>query len=121
MTDQEIEASIKRNLRIAVSLLIFAFVVPVISVLLDFCATRSDPFYWFQRSGSITVLFAVIAEYFLFRVDGDINPPPSSYVAEMKWNDRYGDKHRFCSVLALMLAVLGTFIWGYGDILFRAS
>lgn len=121
MTEHEIEASIKKSLRIAVPLLIIAFVVPVVSVLFDLCATRSDPFYWFQRSGSITVLFAVIAEYFLFRVGADINPPPSSYVAEMKWNDKYGAKHRTCSVLALVLVVLGTFIWGYGDIPFRAS
>uniref|UniRef100_U1KRN0 Uncharacterized protein n=1 Tax=Pseudoalteromonas citrea DSM 8771 TaxID=1117314 RepID=U1KRN0_9GAMM len=72
---------------------------------------------WFQRSGSITVVFALLCEFKLFPVNNSL------YISRIHFNDfsqlkeKYGLLHNILSMIALILMILGTIIWGYGDLL----
>ncbi len=74
---------------------------------------------WFARSGSLIVLFAVMSEYSLLhgelnrlyarleKVDADMDMPdltPSKWHLKKVW-------------LSHITMVLGTLIWGFGDLL----
>ena len=72
---------------------------------------------WFQRSGSLMVLFGVIAEYYALRMSDLFFP------VEMQGEPLYKDKVRFtkqskiCAILAAFVIGLGTVVWGYGDLI----
>ncbi|MUK70253.1 hypothetical protein [Aliivibrio fischeri] len=81
---------------------------------------------WFQRSGSITVLFAVWAEYKLFKLAELTNPMSQN---GNTWDDMrksdvlqasYSKYIQGIKYFAAVLAIAGTVIWGYGDLLFQA-
>ncbi|MGF1804347.1 hypothetical protein L4C31_03745 [Aliivibrio sifiae] len=86
--------------------------------------TNSD--IWFQRSGSITVLFAVWAEYKLFKLAELTNPISESGKTwdDMRKSDElqisYSKYIQGIKYFAAVLAIAGTVIWGYGDLLFQA-
>lgn len=76
---------------------------------------EEKPEIWFQRSGSIVVLLAVWIEYKLIKINGDVNPSGASYSQLQELNTKYGTAHKVASYLVAVLAISGTFIWGYGD------
>ncbi|GHF97260.1 hypothetical protein [Thalassotalea marina] len=64
------------------------------------------PHIWFQRSGSLLVIFAIIAESILLQgVDNLKN-----------LNVAWKMSHSVAKMLSPILAIIGTIIWGYGDI-----
>lgn len=71
---------------------------------------------WFQRSGSLMVLFSVIAEYYALKMSDLFFP------VEMQGEPLHIDKVRFtkqskiCAGLAVFVICLGTIVWGYGDL-----
>lgn len=72
---------------------------------------------WFQRSGALMVFFAVWAEFRLQSISGVVDPNgyvPAQFRAfePYKW---WWSKFR---IAGLVLALIGTFIWGYGDLFF---
>ncbi len=78
---------------------------------------------WFQRSGSLMVLFAVWIEYKLFKISSLSNPISDNGVT---WQDQahsdalntnYRNMLKIYKYLTAALAITGTVIWGYGDIL----
>lgn len=76
--------------------------------------------YWFQRSGSLMVLFAVLLELNSLKyneVKGSenvfVNGEP---VAKAEDLPRFKKAMR---ILGFFLAIAGTFIWGYGDLPFK--
>ena len=120
MRDDEIDEYIRNTLSSCIPLLSIALVAVLISLATDILCKEGEPRFWFQRSGSIMVLMTAWVEYKLSRINADINPPPSGYVAELKWREKYGKRYKTISYVALGFIVLGTFIWGYGDIPFKA-
>ena len=100
-------------------LIIAAALVPAaISLALDLIVP-SD-FYWFNRAGSLMVLFAVILE---FRQEYFAQPTRSKGYMEQGVGlliptelSRFRKNLRWTAVT---LAILGTVIWGYGDVPFR--
>jgi hypothetical protein len=75
-----------------------------------------NEYYWFQRSGSVMVFFSVLLEFNQLKEPLDIGVINSS---------RF---HKYCAsvkslmpYISLILAALGTIIWGYGDIPFLSS
>jgi len=102
-------------------LLIVCAVVPVIWSLTIDLKGCSDCHYWFQRSGSLMVLFAVLLE-----------------LNSLKYHEVKGSKNTFVNgkrvaiseelpvfkkamrITGFLLAIAGTFIWGYGDLPFKS-
>lgn len=75
---------------------------------------------WFQRSGSIAVIIAIFSELLLAK----LNSYPGLQ-SSLKDIGNYGDPiwfHLFFYKLvyftAGLIAVIGTIIWGYGDLLY---
>lgn len=72
---------------------------------------------WFQRSGSITSLFAVYAQY---RVSNFAQKIQGGTFAESWWlYDLFKNHHALVSWIATFTGVLGSLIWGYGDLLVK--
>jgi hypothetical protein len=76
---------------------------------------------WFQRSGSLMVICAVGAEFKLFRISGDIFLSGLWTSNEEEIAERYKLRFQIVKYVALVGAVLGTVIWGYGDILWNLT
>ncbi|MEJ6123249.1 hypothetical protein MT390_15415 [Vibrio sp. 2-Bac 85] len=84
-----------------------------------------EPSSWFQRSGSITVLLAVWAEFKIFKLNESINPRSKSGQTwdNLKHADilhkKFAGYLNSFKVIAAMLAISGTIICGYGDLLYE--
>lgn len=75
---------------------------------------------WFQRSGALMVFFAVWAEFRLQSISGLVDP--NGYVlADFRAFEPYKQWWSKFRIFGLLLALAGTFIWGYGDLLFRST
>jgi hypothetical protein len=77
--------------------------------------------YWFQRSGSLMVLFAVFLELNLLKYS-EVEESGTFFIEDkpaLKSRPLPFIK-RVMRVVAFLLAALGTFIWGYGDLPFKA-
>lgn len=72
---------------------------------------------WFQRSGALSVLFGVWAEYNLSKVNEHINLSGIVISAQTELSERYKLRYRIAQYLGVLLAISGTVIWGYGDLL----
>lgn len=70
---------------------------------------------WFQRSGSLVVLFAALAEYVVFKTYDYISPSEAAYVVPFDTPKWYKKLYNAISIMGLVLLVSGTVIWGYGD------
>ncbi len=85
-------------------LLIFLAIVPtLVSFFVDFNSDKPD---WFNRSGSIMVLFGAWLESIQIRPDMRLG---GNGIIIIKSKIDY---------LAFALIILGTIIWGYGDLIF---
>ncbi|MEZ8043116.1 MULTISPECIES: hypothetical protein [Vibrio] len=86
---------------------------------------NGDVSSWFQRSGSIMVLFAVWAEFKLFKLGAILNPRSDD---GQTWEDldhadilhkEFAVYLATFKIIAAMLAITGTLICGYGDLLHK--
>jgi drug/metabolite transporter (DMT)-like permease len=104
-------------------------VVALISVAISLVASfYSEQWHWFGRSGSIMAICGVILTIRpIIRLGlkkwievqntidgGSFKPPP-----EEKEKDRQSDLDHKASQIGSFLAILGTIIWGYGDLVGR--
>ena len=117
-----IERKIRYRLLATIPAMILILAIPVFAWYGVF-QYDTDTAVWFQRTGSIVVLLAVWIEYKLFRIDRLCNPISSSGVTyqDMAHRDALTIKYdRGVSVYKLLVAIIavaGTIIWGYGDII----
>lgn len=105
-----------------ISALITAWGIAGFSIYID-KTTGSD---WFGRSGSLIVLFAVMSEYLLLKAK---NEHIYNLIVKGRWNAENSlrptgvlapDKtHLIKEKAAHVSVVLGTLIWGYGDLLLK--
>lgn len=98
-----------------VFLLITTIAPAIISYIID---TNTGHEEWFQRSGSLMVLFAVLLEY---RQNWIETPVIQAF---FKVNNggvltkiELPPMRKFLKYLAFILILLGTAIWGYGDLI----
>jgi len=109
-------ASIKRKLIYSVALLLCAASIPFFSFQMPSWAnTLESNATWFQRSGSLVVLFAALSEYMLFKTYAYISPSEAAYSVPFDTPKWYKYLYNIISILGLVLLVTGTIIWGYGD------
>ncbi|TAA41725.1 hypothetical protein [Corallincola spongiicola] len=123
MDFDSLDKSIKTELWTSLPLYLLAITIPVLAWL-GFLQIDADLGVWFQRSGSLMVLFAVWVEFKLFKITNFSNPlsPGGQTWDDLETGDRLKDKYssliQILKYFAALLAILGTLIWGYGD-LFR--
>ncbi|MGI9831528.1 hypothetical protein [Vibrio vulnificus] len=121
----EIKKKVKLELLTSVPILLLAFVFPILAWFGVF-QLENNSAIWFQRSGSVTVLFAVWVEFKLFKLVGLTNPISENGKTydDMRKSDylqtHNSKKIQIIKYLAAVLAISGTVIWGYGDLIFIA-
>ncbi|HHF2982673.1 TPA: hypothetical protein ACPJ0L_003636 [Vibrio alginolyticus] len=119
----EIKKKIKRELLTSVPILLLSFIFPILAWFGVF-QLEDNSAIWFQRSGSVTVLFAVWVEFKLFKLAGLTNPISENGKTydDMRKSDylqtHNSKKIQIIKYLAAVLAISGTAIWGYGDLIF---
>ena len=77
----------------------------------------------FSRSGSLMVLFAFIAEYYLLRTrDRYHSNQLKAYSSgnQVNFEEVHPSKnHQYLEKASHITVIIGTIIWGYGDLLFQ--
>lgn len=93
-------------------------VLPALGSLL-LCWQLSDGGTWFQRSGSLMVLFAVWLEFRQAKAAiRKIIENATQSILAVAPSFRMDPVQSLFQNIAIGLAILGTIIWGYGDLLF---
>ena len=101
----------------SILIILSALLVPILSVLCKWYPEGESVGSWFQRSGSLVVMLTIWAEYKLFSINSEINPTGIVISKHTEIKNKYKKPHIITSYCALTLAILGTIIWGYGDLL----
>ncbi|MEC4728978.1 hypothetical protein HWQ46_26045 [Shewanella sp. D64] len=114
---REAEDQIKKQLLFCIPLTLLAVTFPLAAWFSHFVPSGEPPDVWFQRSGSITVLLAVWMEYNLMKVNEHVNPSGSTYSQQENLSQKYVKKFKIAQYIIVILAISGTLIWGYGDLL----
>ncbi|HAL36896.1 MAG TPA: hypothetical protein DCP03_01740 [Polaromonas sp.] len=71
---------------------------------------------WFQRSGSGMTVFALFAQSKANYMRDLISPGTFSTTEFNTIFTKYKNKQKAVSVISLLLVIVGTVIWGYGDL-----
>ncbi|RNL61411.1 hypothetical protein [Zhongshania marina] len=117
--DHEKEAKKYRTL--ALLFIGFYILIPILALMGAMKPESEALGIWFQRSGSVMVLFASIAEFFSVKMHGVFNP------AHLTNEPLFNTKLKFSLQSFKLMAVsavligLGTLIWGYGDIFVKSA
>jgi hypothetical protein len=116
MIPPDYEKGIRRAF-LQVLVLCLCAVVPPLFSLTGIMAPEDEPLgQWFQRSGAVMTAFAVFAQ---FKAAGIATMIAGGTFAET-WEayHKYNRLQALVSWLSLVLVVIGTLIWAYGDLLF---
>ncbi len=114
MLDVENEAEFKKLRNRCITFIILALAIPTLAAM-DFLNYFGDSTnIWFQRSGSLMVFAAVIAEFYVSKMRETIRP--ADYVGIHPLESAYSKQVSFLNGISIFLALVGTLIWGYGDI-----
>ncbi|MDH5409525.1 MAG: hypothetical protein OEY00_13010 [Gammaproteobacteria bacterium] len=94
-----------------------------ISVLASlYCSYVSNDYSWLSRSGSLMVLFSVIVEYNILKKQQILNEAARSdatYIITKFSPVVLGRNLRSIQIAAHYSVIVGTLIWGYGDLFGR--
>ena len=100
-------------------LLGFLAIVPTsISLAYDFSV--ANEYYWFQRSGSLMVLFGVMLDFYQNQ-HTELEQSSSVTIGGQAaiTGTTLSKTRKYIQVFSIGLAIVGTFIWGYGDVPFK--
>jgi len=117
--DNEIELFIKNTLLKSTVALTLVTIICTVSLVYDVKITRADSYYWFQRSGSIAVLLSACVEFWLSGISNAVKPSISSYMSDNRWTQKYGMWYGIVKYITLFFLIVGTLVWGYGDLPFK--
>lgn len=113
-----IDGKLKADLLFIGFLMICAIGVPL-AAYCGLLRPNSDlPELWFQRSGAISSVFSVFAQ---FRINNFLEKIRGGTFAE-SWSlhTKFIKHQTVISWMVTVVGLLGTFVWGYGDLLFKA-
>ena len=95
-----------------------AIAVPFIAIFVpDLMPEKETIGTWLQRSGAVVVAFAVWVEIKNNAISGYIYPSGLSTSQYRELKEFYGLYFNIIKWTGFVLAICGTVIWGYGDIL----
>ncbi|MCW6054171.1 hypothetical protein [Pseudomonas fragariae (ex Marin et al. 2024)] len=112
------DQDLQQSLSLSWLILGLAIVVPVVALIIPFPRVEGlDRAGWFGRSGAVTTIFAILAEVILIRAKLSITPPGFGWKGLQEQRGRFIPKFERPEWLILILTVVGTLIWGYGDLI----
>lgn len=114
------QSNVKSNLFYSGLLIIIGVLAPILSLTVDYRPDGENFSTWFQRSGSVLVLFTVFAELNLTSLYSTILPGNHTIVDPGTYTEKYKNIYIVLTYLAALLAIAGTIIWGYGDLIIIA-
>ena len=116
MIDPGHESRIKQAILWAFVLCLCAVIPPLFSLVGSFRPQAEPPGQWFERSGAAMTVFAVFAQL----KAGSIATMIAGGTFGESWEayHKYKRHQAVAAVLSLVLVVIGTVVWGYGDLLF---
>lgn len=119
--DREKILSEASKFSLEVFFLILAYIIMIISAIVS---AKTGDGLWFGRSGSLAVLISAIIEYRNYSIQQKLNEIAQESTAYYdsepeKWKIPLSRKMFDRTVLSTI--VIGTLVWGYGDLLFRSS
>lgn len=97
-----------------------AVAAPLIALFAPWVPIGESQATWFQRSGSITTIFSLLAATLSIAASTNLNKPGT-------WGDLYAiavlaeyqPNLKRIERISFVLTLIGTIVWGYGDIPFR--
>jgi hypothetical protein len=116
MIDPGYERRIRRAILWAFGLCVCAVIPPLFSMLGSFRPQAETPGQWFERSGALMTVIAVFAQF----KAGSIATMIAGGTFGESWEayHKYKRHQAVVAGLSLVLVVIGTIVWGYGDLLF---
>lgn len=117
-----IEENIRKTKKIAVVvpvLLFFALLIPVLAFF-GFAKPDIDIIeIWFQRSGAFMSVFSIVIDALLISIAGFIHPTGLTTCQQATAIKPYVTPHKVATVFGWCFTIIGTAIWGYGDLLYK--
>jgi len=77
------------------------------------------PATWFQRSGSLMVVLAAIAEYKLITMYDYFDLFNTKCTVPVDLPKMYNSMYLLVTKFSATAMILGTIIWGYGDVIYK--
>lgn len=105
---------------IAISLIGYGFLFFVESIIFTTSMAetyKDEPKIWFQRSGSILVCLAIIVEFGILKII-KMEQESREKTGEQGGEGMYKIMYFFGHIFAFSFAIIGTLLWGYGDIIY---
>lgn len=116
----ESNITIRNKLVSAIALVSVTFTFSFITFLFPSTNPTTDPHdIWFQRSGSFMVVASIWAEFILIRTGGYLDPHNEKYMVFTDMPPYLNHLHRQLSKAVIFLALYGTLVWGYGDLIIK--
>lgn len=110
--------SVARRLYFCVTLIAAALALPLLAYLGWMKPALKSPGSWFQRSGALTTLAAAWVQVLLLRFQSNVTLTGFVKTIEKYPIQRYTQLYNVLLYAAGTVALLGTAIWGYGDLLY---
>ena len=117
---------INDNFKIIVCLIFASILIPIVLLLLNCCLNLEQNYgQWFARTGSIIVFFSITAEFLIF-ANKDLMKPPDREEKALTYRvvalhdelaKKYNVENKKWPFRILYLSLIGTIIWGYGDLI----
>jgi len=112
--------AIKSSLLTTLPIVVAAILIPFIALNIPSLMPESETVAtWFQRCGAIVVTLAVWIEIKNNAISGYIYPSGISTSEYVVLKKDYGLYFNLIKWSGFILAIIGTLIWGYGDILLQ--
>lgn len=110
------EQDAKFNRGVVCIFLLVAILIPILSLFGVLKPATESLGIWFQRSGSLIVLFGSIAEYFSIQMHNVFSP--TLLANEPLFNTRaiYCLQAKKLMAISALFILTGTVVWGYGDL-----
>lgn len=102
----------------SVALIFFALATPACGLFGVFKPDTETIAIWFQRSGAVMTIFALLCTTGLASALKYFSPSGTSDLELIAAEKKYGGEYAFMERVALWLTIVGTFVWGYGDVFY---
>lgn len=109
---------VQRYLKYSVALVVLAIASPVLSLTGWLMPAADLPHVWFQRSGAVTTIFSLFAGAGTASVLGGLIPRGMTDLKLEAARSIFEIKFRTIERIAFWLTIVGTVIWGYGDLIY---
>lgn len=122
MKTVEVDAVVKKVKRTrwpSVVLICLALATPTLGLLGVFKPDTETMAIWFQRSGAVMTIFALLCTTGMSSALKGLTPPGASDLDLIDAEKKYGGEYAFMDRVAFWLTIVGTFVWGYGDVFYN--